>query len=263
MLRRISLLLIASLLFTTPCFANTTTELRSLYGVSSNSTIDPEVIHTLRNYEETKKVAVMYNNLMALSHNDIPTEQLKVDVKVCENNLRHAYGKSFDDIVRLEENYLTAKQAYSDAIHVNHRTVSTVSVDLTPVTTEEYKAAQETLQHYQQSQEIGTLSPNGVPVQEYIGVSHSHDATTFTTDPNQLVRSIYNGTVTDVSSNSITISDVDDISVKYKGLTDIAVDVGDTITQSQPIGLTTYKLFVGIDFNGDHRNIKPILKEAS
>jgi len=247
----------------TPCFANNTTEeLYELYELQPQSSCDANVLKTLHDYNTTKKQAIMYSNLLALSANHINEEELLRQVQYYENQLNNSYNRSFDQIIRLEDELLNAKERYNNAVEINKRKLKLVSVNVAPVTYEECQEAKALYQKYTVSQNLGDFKLDNAPLETYKNIQNIDDATIYNVAPDTMVRSIFNGKVTSISENTIVISDADYVSVHYKGINNIAVHVNDNVTQGQPLGLSESKLLVGIDFNGQHRSLAKLLSRS-
>ena len=247
--KKVSLIFILFFLLSSTCYAASTEQLYSYYGIDRPVYGDPAVQDTIDTYNTASRFVSMYKNLLAaesIQHdNKEQIDSLEYRLKFTESKLDRGYGMSLAEIYQAEEDYTVAKQAlkfYKDCSVSSDRIK--LNIPENPPNLEEYNAAVSKRQEYLAEAEIGSLNNLSVPTESAALVRYNDtDYSSYAVENSSKVFALFNGTVSNVYEDPFFGRCIDfDCSngVRYTcaNLGNILVLPGQKVYQGQTIGFT-------------------------
>lgn len=250
--------------FTTcTAYASTTEDLYDMYEYPYHSSCSTEVIDTIERANQAQISAFQYNNVIALQPlQDTLLVKYKDEVDKYAKYLHNGYNLSYTEILELEEQYKHALSLYLNyKQHYDNRTSISINMPVVPTKTELGEAYQ-TYNKYVDSTYIGDLEhvPNIITVVD--DYQHKSDQTVFYVH-DAAVYCPFNGIVSSIEDDTLTLTLPDYIVIRFKGITDFKVQEGTKIKQGDVIGIVNSKLSVGLNIDNHKLNLRKLQPEIN
>ena len=244
--------------------------LRDLYTIYSLDYVEgyPEgVLETIASYRNAQKYVAMYQYVASSEYDtsilDNRIDSLTNDLESLENELISGYGKSLSDIYELEDSYVKISE---DLVNAKSSGVSyevsyeAPTVDNTP-TYAEYKNALQQKSIFDSQQDIGSINIS-YPVDAMVAILDATDKHLELAVPNNSkVTVLFNGTVSGVSDESVSINHGGNVHTYYGNLSEIYVSKGDIVYQGQVLGTTKNTLLLKMKISDNLVDIRKIFSE--
>ena len=259
----ISLLLLSMLIPNISVYASTTKELYELYDLDYKSSCSQNIVDTIMDANKAEIMVYQYNNLVVLdTFNKSTLLKLKEDAMKYKEQLRNAYNLPYDEIIDIEDKYIAAEKRYNNyqARLDNYKSVSMDQIELP--SKEELKSARKSYTTYVDSTFIGSLEDCPQLLSSVDDCQHDPTQSVYYTH-NATVRSLFNGTVSATTDDSVTIELPDYITFKVIGLESVEVKPNQKVKQGDIIGIASNKVTAGINIDGHKYNLSELAKEGT
>lgn len=248
------------------CYAANTKALYTLYGKEYSPKYPKGVSETIAKYDSAMRYLKMYHYIDGVaSSSDILSariKDLKKELDTIKDKLTLGYFKDTNEIYELEEKYSTLYKQYSGYME----TLQTFSVKGETVnlkdapTYKEYCYALEMKKLYSGEHNLGSVHMKYPVVGEVKSIEKTKQGVRLEVSSAK-VQSIFNGRVTNVSNNSVTVSHYDGIYSYYGNLHKIKVHVGDSVSQGSVLGTAASSVELRLMVGNEIVDIKQIFNE--
>ena len=248
------------------CYAANTKALYTLYGKEYSPKYPKGVSETIAKYDSAMRYLTMYHYIKGVANSsDIlasRVKELKKELDDIKNKLTLGYFKDTSEIYDLEERYSTLYDQYSGYMQTLQTfSVKDESINLKDVPTyKEYCYALELKKLYSGEHNLGSVLVKYPVVGDVKSVSKTKKGIRLKVNDAK-VQSIFNGRVTNVSNNSVTVSHYDGIYSYYGNLHKIRVHVGDSVSQGSQLGVATSSVELRLMVDNEIVDITQIFNE--
>ena len=246
--------------------ASTATDIYDLYQLNYAAIYPDGVIETIMAYEQFLKYNTMYTYIEKSTFDttilDKRIANLQSDIDSVTVKLKNGYDLSVSEIYALEDEYNTkSKQLYEAKQSLSNTAVnpSMPILENTP-TKEQYDAAIATKKDIDSKINLGEAITS-YPVKGATVKEVKEDQLLLKTKAGEAVKALYNGTVANISNNSITLYHDSAIYTLYSNLDKINVNVGDVVFQGQEIGTAKESLLLKMKVNGTLVDVSKLFKK--
>lgn len=248
-------------------YAKGVEDLYTLYGIPYEVTYPDDIMRIISDFQYAEKYVSMYRYVVESTFDTTVIEnrisKLEVDLLSVEEQLLCGYTLSIEEIYTLEDEYVSITGQLEDAkksLIGGEIDYNIPNAENTP-TRKEYEEALEKKSKMGAAVNLGEFELN-YPVDTGALISDKTDThLELAVANNSTVTALFNGTVTAITSSSISIDHTNDVFTFYGNLRSVSVNVGDAVTQGQPIGTTTSTLMLKMKLDGNLVDITKIFKE--
>lgn len=249
--------------------AATPAELYTEYDLQYADSYPDGVLDIISAYQNAQKYETMYYYVVS-SYYDTSTidrriTELEATLKDCENKLQSGYSLSISEIYELEDLYNTTLDKLEDA----KSAANVVEIDyhmptLSDVPSyDEYCEALSIKSKYDSTQELGTLMMN-VPVTGDSSVNEDTDKhLLLDVQAGSTVTSLFNGTVVQVTENSVTVQHPGNIYTYYGNLESVYVVDNESVYQGEGVGSASETVMLKMKINGNFVPISKLISKES
>lgn len=249
--------------------AATPAELYTEYDLQYADSYPDGVLETISAYQNAQKYETMYYYVVSSDYDtsiiDRRITELEATLKDCENKLQSGYSLSISEIYELEDLYNTTLDKLEDA----KSAANVVEIDyhmptLSDVPSyDEYCEALSIKSKYDSTQELGTLMIN-VPVTGDSSVNEDTDKhLLLDAQAGSTVTSLFNGTVVQVTENSVTVQHPGNIYTYYGNLESVYVVENESVYQGEGVGSASETVMLKMKINGNFVPISKLISKES
>lgn len=245
--------------------ASTATDIYDLYRLNYADIYPEGVIETIMSYEQYLKYDTMYEYIEKSAFDttilDKRIADLQSEIDSITSKLKGGYNLPISDIYSLEDSYNTKYKQLQEAKRSLSNTTVNPSMPVlnnTP-TQEQYDAAIVIKKDVDAKVNLGE-AVTAYPVKNATMQESKSDALYLSTKSGEVITALYNGTVADVSNDSITLYHDSAIYTLYSNLSKISVNVGDVVFQGQEIGTVKDNVLLKMKVNGTLVDISKLFK---
>ncbi len=248
------------------CDAADTKALYTLYGKEYSPKYPKGVSETIAKYDSAMRHLTMYHYIDGVANSsDILSARIKAlkkELDAIKDKLTLGYFKEANEIYELEEKYSTLYKQYSGYMKTLQTfSVKDKSINLKDAPTyKEYYYALEMKKLYSGEHNLGSVHIKYPVVGEVKSTAKTKQGIKLKVS-NAKVQSIFNGRVTNVSNNSVTVSHYDGIYSYYGNLHKIKVHVGDSVSQGSVLGTAASSVELRLMIDNEIVDIKQIFNE--
>lgn len=264
-------LILFALCLSVPCcsvHASTASDLYAVYGMEYTPKYSEDILDTIQRYDNAKKYIAMYQ-YVALSEFDTT----KIDTKLEELSKRKAeleeqllggFSLELNELYLLEDEYndvCTQLDNYEKSKVSYEVEYSTPTPDDVP-TYSEYVTAIKEKSSIDTLADIGNLDNLKPPFTSASLIeSKTNSEIIYRVATGTTVTSLFNGTVVAIDSIGVTVDHHNNIYTLYSGLSDVYVEVGDTVYQGAAIGAANDLVKLKCKVNSKIVDVSKLFKE--
>ena len=260
---------ICLLLFPVSVKASTASDLYKFYGKELVVEYPKGVTETISKYQAAQRYVKQFRYVAdaeydySILESRIADSQSNLDYAT--NQLASGYHLDLETIYGLEDVYCQAVKQLDEAVSAN--TFYDINYQL-PIDTSQnlysdYSAAVQIKSLVDKRCDIGKLTNLEYPVLSNAYILDSDDTSvTFMQLADSVFTSLFNGKVSSVDETSIVVNHYNGIFTHYSYVKKPIVEVGDIVSQGQPIGYTYTRLTVKLSVDDELQDIARLFKES-
>lgn len=274
-----SVVLLVSLVISTPVYADTTSDVYGVYGIKDTTAYalqDKKVVELMEDYNtkcQEYNYALDYNEV--IDKLDIPSLENRVDtlsIELTERKeglLREGIYMTYDELAVAYDEYLSTLSEYNDLKALVDKYNSMEEVPIPEYNFDdllsEIESEMSTLEAIQGDADIGDVDNLYNFLQASYTVKRKFDGVGLTLKAVQGtgVLSIFDGNViysdrNEITGETIKIDSGDGIIITYTGLSARYVQAGDVVAQYQKIATTGENLYITLEINGEYYDLNEL-----
>lgn len=244
--------------------ATTVSDLYELYDKRITEMYSESTLETIADYQRQLRSSAMYEYVKKSTFDNKLIEDkiktLESELNYLETQLLNSYDEDLSTIYELEDDYETTKKSLENT-RKSSESFEVKLPDEKTFSKNKYKKALRDKNKTDYNKDIGTYL-NRYPVSGDIkSVKSTEDRLELYISNRSTISPLFNGKVSKVTDDSITLSHDCGIYSYYRGLEEILVNVGDTVYQGQKLGYSSDVVILKFKINGDIVDVSKLFQE--
>lgn len=247
--------------------AMTAEELYQFYGEPYTPLYREEDLETIQNYNFAKQYLNKYRYVASSEYDDkillSREEKYQSDMEHAEQILANGFYLSLSEIYEAEANYAYAKaklEETRDALDTTYMLDETKSLPTNVPSYQDYVQAVSNKRLVDMANDLGSAETLSILSGPHLVDDWDDHTVTYSTLELSLVTSLFNGYVTGVTEDTVTVNHYNNIISYYKGLTP-SVQVGDEVKQGSLLGYSYDRVHLRLRINDELVDVYKLLEE--